>query len=599
MTQAPCALQNLDLGLIGNCHVSALVDGKGSIVWSCFPRLDSEPIFDELLDNDSGEGCFAIELDGLARAERAYLDNTAVLRTRLFDHADAALEIIDFVPRFELFGRMHRPTTIIRMLTPLTGHPRIRIRLRPRFGYGVERPQRTRGSHHVRFVGESYVLRLQTDAPIVYVSDETWFRLDRPIALVLGADERLTAPVEQMARDALERTLGYWRTIANRLHVPFEWQREVIRSAITLKLCTFEETGAIVAAHTTSLPEAQGEGRNWDYRFCWLRDAFFVVRTLNRLGYIETMAQYLVYLRNLVADSPDGFLQPVYGIAREALLRERVVDTLQGYRGNRPVRVGNEAFEHHQHDGYGSVILAVSQAFFDTRLRQPVGHEAFQELERAGEKAWQLHDVPDAGLWEFRTFAGVHTHSSMMCWAACDRLARIAAHLRIPARAQLWAERAHAIHELILNRAWNEKRQTFTATFDGEEVDAALLLMPMVGFVAAHDARFLATLKVIERDLVQGPYVFRYRIVDDFGIPENAFLICSFWYIDVLARIGRVDQARELFEHLLTCRNSLGLMTEHIHIASRELWGNIPQTYSHVGLIECAMRLSRAWDDVV
>jgi GH15 family glucan-1,4-alpha-glucosidase len=590
---------SLELGLIGNCQISALVDAEGSIVWCCWPRFDSAPVFDALLDDASPHGRFAIELEGCARVEQHYVESTAVLVTRLIDGQGGGVEITDFVPRFELYGRMHRPTTIVRHVRPLAGGPRIRIRCRPRFAYGAATPTVTRGSHHLRFVGDVLSIRLTTDAPLGYIVDETLFKLDRPLVLYLGADETVTGDLVTTARDFQGWTVGYWRSLTGRLQVPAEWQSEVIRAAITLKLCSFEETGAIVAAHTTSLPEADGEGRNWDYRFCWLRDAFFVVRTLNRLGYVETMADHLVYLRNIAADSPDGFLQPVYGIGREAALLERQIDTLRGYRGNKPVRVGNQAYEHHQHDGYGSVILAVTQAFFDRRLREPAGAETFRELERLGEKAFEVHAVPDAGLWEFRGRAQVHTHSSMMCWAACDRLARIAIRLGLTERATFWAARATSVRETVLARAWSERRRSFTATFEGEHLDAALLLMPTVGFVDARDPRFLATLDAIGRELASGPFVYRYAAPDDFGAPANAFLICSFWYIEALTRVGRNEEARAMFERMLGCRNRLGLMAEHIDIATGELWGNVPQTYSHVGLIDCAMRLSRPWEDLV
>lgn len=593
------ARSSLDLGLIGNCQISALIDQRGAIVWCCWPRLDAAPVFDALLDDDGGQGRFAIELQGFARAEQHYAENTAVLVTRLLDANGAGIEITDFMPRFELYGRMHRPTTLIRMVRPLAGGPRIRIRCRPRFGYGALSPTVTRGSHHLRFVGDALTVRLTTDAPLGYIVDEAMFRLDRPIVLYLGADETVTSELPTVARDFRDWTVSYWRQLTGRLQIPPEWQAEVARSAITLKLCSFEETGAIVAAHTTSLPEADGEGRNWDYRYCWLRDAYHVVRTLNRLGYVETMADHLVYLRNIAADSADGFLQPVYGIGREAALYERQVDTLRGYRCNRPVRVGNQAYEHHQHDGYGSVILAVTQAFFDRRLREPAGAETFHELERLGNKAFELHAVPDAGLWEFRGRAQVHTHSSMMCWAACDRLARIAARLGLTERAAFWAERATALRETILSRAWNPVRGSFVSTFEGDMLDAALLLMPTVGFLDAHDPRFVATLDAIGRELASGPFVFRYKAPDDFGAPGNAFLICSFWYIEALARVGRTEEARAMFERMLGCRNRLGLMAEHIDVKTGELWGNLPQTYSHVGLIDCAMRLSRPWEAIV
>ena len=586
-------------GLIGNCAISALVDGEARIVWSCFPRFDGDPVFCRLLDNDGERGYFGIELEDRVSTEQGYVENTALLETIMRDNKGSGVRIIDFAPRFELYGRMFHPTTLIRIVEPLGEAPRIRIRCRPLHAYGAQLPVITRGSNHIRYVDDLVALRLTTNAPLTYVLDETCFQLDGPVVLHLGADESLRSGLLETAREFHERTAAYWRHLSGRLHIPFEWQDAVIRSAITLKLCAFEETGAIIASPTTSLPETDGEGRNWDYRFCWLRDAFFVVRALNRLGYVETMESHLRYLSDLVAESGDGYLQPVYGIGLEKRLTEQTIDSLAGFRGNQPVRVGNQAFEHDQHDGYGSVILAATQAFFDRRLRRPAGRATFERLEVLGEKAWEFHDVPDAGLWEFRTKARVHTHSSVMCWAACDRLARIADRLELIDRRAHWRGRADAIRAVIEKRAWNQKLGSYVASFDGDDIDASLLLMHEVGYSRAGDPRFVGTVKAVEERLKDGAFVYRYKSPDDFGAPENAFLICSFWYVDALITLGRKAEARAMFEELLACRNRLGLLSEHINRKTGALWGNFPQTYSHVGLINCAMRLSRSWQEVV
>ncbi|MCB9966644.1 MAG: glycoside hydrolase family 15 protein [Geminicoccaceae bacterium] len=589
----------MDYGLIGNCAINALIDASARIVWSCFPRFDSEPIFCRLLDGDRDRGYFGVELEDCVSIEQAYVENTAVLRTEMRDARGAGIRILDFAPRFEQFGRMFHPTTLVRIVEPLGEGPRIKIACRPLYNYGAQLPVITRGSNHIRYVDDIMALRLTTNAPLTYVLDEITFHLDGTVALLLGADESLRSGLVETARDFLEKTTRYWLQVSGRLNIPFEWQEAVIRSAITLKLCSFEETGAIIASPTTSLPETDGEGRNWDYRFCWLRDAFFVVRALNRLGYVETMESHLRYLSDLVARSEDGYLQPVYGIGLEKRLTERVIDSLEGFLGNQPVRVGNQAYEHDQHDGYGSVILAATQAFFDRRLRRPAGRATFERLELLGDKAWALHDVPDAGLWEFRTKARVHTHSSVMCWAACDRLARIAARLELVEREIHWRGRADHIRAVIEERAWNPGLGSYTASFDDDDIDASLLLIHEVGFLQGDDPRFAGTVKAVEERLKVGPYVYRYRSQDDFGEPENAFLICSFWYVDALIALGRRDEARALFERLVACRNRLGLLSEHINRTTGELWGNFPQTYSHVGLINCAMRLSRPWEDVV
>ena len=373
----------------------------------------------------------------------------------------------------------------------------------------------------------------------------------------------------------------------------------MIRAAITLKLCTFEETGAIVAAMTTSVPEAENSGRNWDYRYCWLRDAFFVIRALNSLSEMETMENYLRYLTNIVGSSENGHLQPVYGIGLESRLDERIVPNLQGYRGQGPVRAGNQAYEHFQYDVYGNVILGAAQSFFDSRLFRKGSVDDFHLLEEAGEQAFRLFDQPDAGMWEFRTMARVHTSSSVMCWAACDRLSLIARQLGVTDRANLWAERADKIKTVVMERAWNEDLSSFVTSFEGSDLDAGLLLMTEVGFLKPSHPKFLATVERIEKTLLKGKHMFRYAARDDFGLPETAFNICTFWYIDALARLERFDEAREIFENMLSCRNHLGLLSEDVHPDTGELWGNFPQTYSMVGVINGAVRLSRRWESVL
>ena len=591
----------LNLGVIGNCIISALIDRDARVVWNCLPRLDGDPVFHALIDaTDSVEaaGFWSIELSGAHRSEQSYLGNTAILCTRLYGDDGAAIEVIDFCPRFEVRGRMFRPQTLVRRVRALAGTPRVRVRLRPSFGYGAQRPAITHGSNHIRYVCPERALRLTTDAPVSYVLSETPFLLEGSASFLLGADETLGESAEQTAREFQEETDAHWRQWARRLALPPEWQDAVIRAAITLKLCTFEETGAIVAAMTTSIPEAPRSGRTWDYRYCWLRDAYFVVRALNSLAEVETMEHYLRYLANVVGAAPDGHLQPVYGIALERRLQEREITTLAGYRGMGPVRIGNQAYEHLQHDVYGNVILAASQAFFDRRLLRPATAQDFARLEQVGEQAYRVYAIPDASMWELRTRKRVHTSSALMCWAGCDRLARIAAHLGQPDRAGLWQGRAAEIRGAIEREAWDAARGSFVDSFGGSDVEAGLLLMAEVGFLPADDVRFTGTVREVGRRLRRGRHLFRYAAADDFGVPSTAFNICTFWYIDALARTGRTGEARELFEYMLGCRNHLGLLSEDIDPETGELWGNYPQTYSLVGIINAAMRLSAGWEGI-
>ncbi len=594
---APDALpSSLDLGLIGNGSVAALVDAHARIVWGCVPAFDGDPTFCALLsprEHDGGD--WSIELENFVEAEQSYITNTAMLRTVLRDAHGGAVEIVDFAPRWHQNDRFYRPVMLVRRLRPLSGMPRIRIRLRPLAEYGAVQPEVTWGSNHIRYLIPDFTLRLTSDVPVRLVRSALPFILDRDVHLVLGPDETLTQSVAGFARNAEEQTLNYWRNWVRNLSIPLEWQDAVIRSAITLKLCQNDETGAIVAALTTSIPEAANTVRNWDYRYCWLRDSAFVVRALNRLGATRTMEEYLRYVANVA--SADGELQPLYGLGYERQLAESEVESLAGYRGMGPVRRGNLAWLQKQHDVYGSVLLASTQLFFDQRLAHVGDASIFQRLEPVGELAYALHDKPDAGLWEFRGREEVHTYSSVMCWAACDRLARIAVHLRLAPQVQLWRQRADEIHARIIAHAYNEELGHFVEALDGNRLDASLLLLADLGFVKPEDPRFVRTVEAIGKDLKRGDALFRYVAPDDFGAPETSFTICTFWYIDALASIGRQEEARVLFERILARRNPLGLLSEDLEFDGGEAWGNFPQTYSHVGLINAAMRLSRPWQD--
>jgi GH15 family glucan-1,4-alpha-glucosidase len=591
----------LNLAMIGNCAVGALIDGRGRIVWWCMPRFDGDPVFHALLGSptgDANDGLCGVEIESLQRTEQAYDPGTAIVRTRLFDTSGQGVEITDFAPRFNHHGRTFRPAQLVRRIRPLNGHPRVRIVVRPRGEWGSVAPVITRGSNHLRYVLPATTLRLNTSAPPTYVAEGTWFSLHSPVSLMIGPDETLSGAIEETARDFEEMTSLYWRQWTRRLALPLEWQDAVIRAAITLKMCQYEETGAIVAAMTTSVPEAPDSGRNWDYRYCWLRDAFFVVRALNALSEVGTMEDYLRWLHDVVRDT-DGHVQPLYGIGLERQLTEHIVTTLPGYAGMGPVRTGNQAYEHFQHDVYGNIVLGSAQAFHDHRLFRRADRRDFELLERVGDRAWLLHDQPDAGMWELRTRARIHTSSSLMCWAACDRLSKAAVPLGLPERVTHWRQRADHIRTRILESAWSEQRKAFVESFGGKDLDASVLLMAEVGFLQAKDPRFISTVEALERTLADGPLMRRYEAADDFGVPRTAFNVCAFWRVDALARIGRIEQARECFEALLAYRNPMGLLSEDLDPKNGQLWGNFPQTYSMVGIINCAMQLSKPWDVAV
>ncbi len=592
---------SLNLALIGNGSIAALIDGTAQIKWACFPRFDGDPVFCSLLrggDDADQFGSYGIELVGAVRTEQEYLTNTPILVTRLYDAEGAGIEITDFAPRFRQYGRMFTPMMIVRQVRRIAGNPRIRIRMRPAREYGCERPRTTSGSNHIRYYGGDVVVRLTTDASTNAILEENAFYLEDEVTLLLGPDETVNGSLDEIARHFAEETAAHWREWVRMLAIPFEWQDAVIRAAITLQLNVFEDTGAIVAAVTTSIPEAPNTQRNWDYRFCWIRDAYFVVNALNRLGATRTMERYLAFILNIVAEAPDGTLKPLYGITGRSVPDEHEAKCLTGYQGMGPVRVGNQAHRQIQHDVYGAAILAAPHVFFDRRLVRRGDDTLFPKLEALGEQAARLFDKPDAGIWELRGKMRVHTFSSVMCWAGCDRLARIAAYLKLPDRAKYWRGHADRMHAVISERSWNETLQAFVGTMGGDTLDASLLRLHEVGFLKADDPRFASTVAAIEKDLKRGDFIYRYSERDDFGTPENAFLVCTFWYINALAALGRREQARALFEKVLAYRNPHGLLSEDIDTKTGELWGNFVQTYSMVGIIDSAIRLSAEWDQV-
>jgi GH15 family glucan-1,4-alpha-glucosidase len=592
----------LNLWPIGNCQVSALVDEAAGMVWGCAPSVDGDPLFCSLLEpKDQGgqkRGEWRVSVENQVRVEQRYLRNTPVLVTRLFDADGNSADVYDFCPRFERSGRMYRPVAFVRIVRPISGAPRVRISLTPATNWGAKAAERTSGTNHIRYLLKPQPLRLTTDAPVGHVLEGRAFRLEKALHFFLGPDEPFSGQLGHSVATMLHQTSDEWRAWVRGLAIPLEWQTVVIRAAITLKLCQHEETGAIVAALTTSIPEAPGSGRNWDYRYCWIRDAYYTVQALNRLGALDVLENYLSYLRNIVDASEDGFIQPLYAVSGEPKLEEREADGLVGYRGMGPVRVGNAAYHQVQHDAYGQIVLSNAQAFFDQRLFRQATVEDFAALERVGERAWANHDQPDAGLWEFRTRAAVHTYSAVMSWAACDRLANIAATLGLEERALLWREREAAVRRTIEERAWTREHGRFGASFGGAEVDASLLQLIDMRFLGPEDPRFLATFEAVERELRRGEHMLRYSAEDDFGLPETAFNFCTFWLIEALHVVGRRDEARELYERMLGRLTPAGLLSEDTDFHSGELWGNYPQTYSLVGLINCAGLLSRPWSSV-
>jgi GH15 family glucan-1,4-alpha-glucosidase len=595
MSNPPPLRQPLDLALIGNSCVAAFVNSEARIVWWCFPRFDGDPVFSRLLAGDEEKGFCDVVVHDLRSVDSHYVRNTAIVETILTCRDGASLRVTDFAPRFLLYERPFRPPQIIRRIEPVSGIPRIAIRVRATHDYGSPTKMVVGGSNHIRYAGGPQVMRLTTDAPLSYIVNEITFPLTRPMSLIFGQDEPLVTGIDATSREFLDRTRDHWLDWSRNLAAPFEWQSAVVRAAITLNLCAYKETGAIVAAHTTSIPEAPNSTRNWDYRFCWLRDAFFVVDALNRLGSTETMESYIHYITTIAAEG--GPMRPVHGIVPFTPLDETVAPDLAGFLGHGPVRVGNQAVHQVQNDVYGSVVLAAAQMFVDERLPQMGDEALFRMLEGLGSKALASAFEPDAGLWEYRTRARPHTYSATLCWAACDRLAKIGRQLGLAERAQYWKTNAFDLREKILAEAWDERQGALTGAFGEPALDAAVLLVAKLGLLRPSDPRFVKTCDAIGRTLMRNGRIMRYTAPDDFGPPETAFLACSFWYADALATVGRAAEARALFEEILASRNPYGLLSEDVHPDTGQLWGNLPQTYSMAGIINTATRLSSSWEE--
>jgi len=443
-------------------------------------------------------------------------------------------------------------------------------------------------------------IRLTTNAPISYIVDEVPFEIDETNYFLLMPDESLKEALQDAAEKSISNTLGDWESWVRTLSIPFEWQDEVLRACITLKMGNFEETGAIVAAMTTSIPTSPQADSCYDYRYCWLRDAFWVVIGLNRVGATHTMEAYLRFLNNIVANFQDQLpvddssqtsnIQPVYGISLETRLYEREMHRLLGYRGLGPVRLGNKDSEAIQNDVYGAVILALTQVFFDRRLRIQGDADLFSRLEKLGNKAIQVYNKPDSGPRGRKLKKEVHTYSSVMCWAACDRLAKISNRLNLPERKKHWDDAAKMIQKEIMTKAWNEKLKSFVSVWEGDTIDAYLLQLPELRFISATDEKYLSTLNLVEKTLRKKD-VITFSPNDDFGLNS-----ASFWYINVLVDVGRKEEARQLFEQMLS-KTHHGMLSETIDINTSELWGNFPQSSAMVGLILCAIRLSRDWNE--
>ena len=564
------------------------------MVWLCWPRMDSSPVFGALLDDEKG-GSFDVEAIGLTSVEQTYVENTNILRT-VFRSDSGSFELLDFAPRFRQYGRSFKPNMLVRILRPLEGEPLVRVGINPTYDYGRADVTKWMASNHIEFNGLPAPLRLTSNIPLTYLDEGRNFVLTNERHLVLTYGEPLQESLEETANIFLDQTCDYWRRWVKSSRIPRDYQKQVIRSALVLKLHQYEDTGAIIASTTTSLPEFPGSGRCWDYRFCWLRDAYFSLNAFERLGHFDEMERFLTYLRTIL-ETHGGKLQPLYSVSGKADLSEEILDHLDGFRGQKPVRIGNQAHEHVQNDIYGEMILAISRLLLDSRF---VGFEglggACPLIERLLDEVEKRLEDPDAGLWELRGEEQLHTFTLLTHWAGARRAAEVgdAVGARdLSDKALRIAEKARSIIE---TRCTDPDTGALTQSADKKNLDAATLLALHFGFWEPDDPAAARHVEAIGVQLNVGGLLRRYDVADDFGQQEAAFTVCSFWMVEALAIVGKKNDARILFERLLSHGNDLGLFSEDILPKTGELSGNFPQTYSHVGLINAAFRLSRSWE---
>jgi GH15 family glucan-1,4-alpha-glucosidase len=590
-----------EMGLIGNCQTSALIDKTASLHWLCLPRPDSPPVFGGLLDKNGG--AFSIAPTGEFRSKQHYIPNTNILVTHFFCSDGSEFQVTDFCPRFEQYGRIYRPTSLFRIVEPVKGAPAIKVSCRPVNGWQKEPVAPSRGNSHLRYELGGDIMRLATNMALTYLTEESEFALRENICFALTWGSGLEDDIQKVSYDFLERTIAYWRLWVKHCSIPSLFQSETIRSALTLKLHCFEDTGAILAALTTSLPEEPGNQRNWDYRYCWLRDAAFVVSAFHNLGHFEEMEGFLKFLLNVAKkhENERERLRPVYALDQSLPLPEMQHSNWNGWKESRPVRSNNQAAEHVQNDVYGETILALAPVFFDERFRHLRNEEHENLLIELTRLCMANIAKPDAGLWEIRDAWREHSFSNLMSWAGIERV------LRIRERGFLQGLDERELKDALVRAQVAVQRGVKDGALrngpDDPSLDASLLLLPMLRYSDTDLSR--NTVLRIFKDLAfptangRKGFLYRYSRPDDFGKPKSAFLICSFWLVQALAKVGEIDKAREVMADAVTAANSLGLFPEDFVPDGELQLGNFPQAYSHVGLINAAFAVSPPWSEVL
>jgi GH15 family glucan-1,4-alpha-glucosidase len=581
-----------NMGIVGNCSYLAYIDTSADVKWMCLPRFDSSFLFGSLLDEDNG-GHFYIRPAGEPSSVRQYyIPNTNVLCTE-FTCRDGKFVVKDCAPRMRIHDRQFRPLMLVRKVELLEGEPAITVICQPRGEYGKLSPESVIASNHIRFLNLEQQVRLTTDVPLTYVQKGQSFILDQDRYLVLTYGEPLEAPLRETAEEFIRKTVEDWQTWIKSSYLPDIYQEEVIRSALVLKLHQYEDTGGIIASGSTSLPEFHDSTRNWDYRYCWFRDAHYTLRAFNQIGHFEELEKYFDFIYNILYNATDS-LQPLYSISGERKLYEVSLD-LAGYMGNKPVRIGNKAYIQSQHDVYGQVLVSLLPLYTDKRLIfKKKG--SFRKI-----VPWLLNQIgrtlsmPDSGPWEFRSEVKVHTYTLLFHWAGAKAAYKIAATFGDKDLMRQAQQLAAAAGELI-EKTYDAGKMLYTQAIGSANLDASTLTMIMMDYLDHHSERAGQHIAGLAKELLTDKGLFyRYKHYDDFGFPESTFLVCAFWYVDALACVGRTDDAIKYLDELLPFGNHLGIFSEDATIDGSQ-WGNFPQTYSHVGLINAVSRISRKLD---
>ncbi|MBU1128503.1 MAG: glycoside hydrolase family 15 protein [Candidatus Omnitrophica bacterium] len=591
-------MKNYDYGIIGNCTSAALISKDCSIDWLCLPFFDSSSVFAKILDDGKG-GYFKISAVDMKSVKQSYIPHTPILKTR-FETKDGCFEVRDYMPRFlTLEGAFYCPSEIHRDIMLIEGSPEIVIEFCPKPGYAAYEASLHKDDEYIKVKsknGEYDSYYLYTDISYDKISTSKPFILKRNEFIVLAYHEKLKKITHERIFLEYEKTKAYWMDWGFSKTLPERDKDFALRSLITLKLLMFQRTGAVIAAPTTSLPEIIGKTRNWDYRFCWVRDAAMIVDLYMKTGDMISANRFITFILNRMLLKRDK-IGVMYGINGERDLTERTLDHLDGYMSSKPVRVGNAAYSQVQNDVYGELIETLYTYF--TQAKQTDIHfneEIWSAVRSMARKVTEVWDQPDAGIWERRGPLQHHVHSKLMCWVALDRAVKIAEFIGKNKNVKLWQRTADKIKKDILKNGWNKKIGAFTMYYDSNVLDASNLLMFHYGFLEKDDPRMISTVKMSYKNLVKNGFVFRYLDEDDFGIPENSFIVCNFWMINALYLIGEKKKAKDMFDKIVSKANHLGLFSEDLDINSGRLTGNFPQGYSQLSLIQTILLLQTEYD---